>query len=213
MNKNCVNSQDNQTDCRWGVCQTCDTSGSRQNLEKNAECETSGLPGACNGNGICYPTQGKQCASLAQCPVGSFCNYGGTLNSSKRQKGVFGQTPNVCQIVSPLRFTYKDTVYYYNSEKDLKSWCRAANNKPNCKWGYLAKPGAESWCASLGKRLLTKAEIADVWSELRQVLPKTYTGYAYWISEGVWLENQTGKIGFIKGRPDGYGGRGGVVCK
>ena len=103
--------------------------------------------------------------------------------------------------------------YYYNTEKDLKSWCRAANNKPNCKWGYLAKPGAESWCASLGKRLLTKAEMADVWDALKEELPQTYTGYAYWVKEGAWMVNKNGKRSFGSGHPDGYGGKGGVVCR
>ena len=82
-----------------------------------------------------------------------------------------------------------------------------------CDPGYLAKPGAESWCASLGKRLLTKTEIAAVWDVLKKDLPQTYKGYAYWVQEGVWLEDKQGRTVFVKGRSDGYGGRGGVVCK
>ena len=200
-------------DCRYGVCQSCTGNDYRANLPDSEGCEVGGLSGACNGNGTCYPTGGRRCSAVRKCPNGEFCNYGGTFNSSKKQKGKFGQTPNVCQVVDPLEFTYQNTTYYYNRPQDLKAWCRAANNKPNCKWGYLAKPGAESWCASLGKRLLTQAEMAKVWDVLKKQLPKTYTGYAYWVKEGVWLEDKLGRYSFGKGRPDGYGGRGGVVCK
>ena len=93
------------------------------------------------------------------------------------------------------------------------SWCRAANNKPNCLWGYLSKNGAESWCASLRKQLLTKDEMSKVWPILKNELPQTYTGYAYWVQEGVWLEDKKGRRSFGNGHPDGYGGAGGVVCK
>ena len=119
----------------------------------------------------------------------------------------------MCQIVDAQEFTYQGVTYYYNSKQDLLSWCRAANNEPNCMWGYLAKPGAESWCASLGKRLLTKNEMSNVWSVLKEQLPQTYTGYAYWVQEGAWIENKEGKRSFGKGHPDGYGGKGGVVCR
>ena len=95
----------------------------------------------------------------------------------------------------------------------MKSWCRAANNKANCKWGYLAKPGAESWCASLGKRLLTKAEMASVWNELKKELPQTYTGYSYWVQEGAWIVDNYGRRSFERENTDGYGGIGGVVCR
>ena len=209
----CLTGKDEYDDCRWGVCQTCDEQQKRQNLSDDQVCEVAGLAGRCNGNGTCYPTEGRGCKSINGCPSGQFCNYGGTFNASKKQKGRFGQTPNVCQNVMPEEFTYKNVTYYYNSQKDLKSWCRAANNKANCLWGYLAKSGAESWCASLGKRLLTRAEMASVWDELKQELPKTYTGYAYWVQEGVWIEGRTGKRSFGSGHPDGYGGRGGVVCR
>ena len=202
-----------ETDCRWGICQTCDENGQRYNIGSDQACETAGLQGMCNGNGTCYPTEGRRCSSVRSCPSGYFCNYGGTLNSSKKQKGKFGQTPNVCQLVTPQEFTYKKVTYYYNSEQDLKSWCRAANNKPNCIWGYLAKSGAESWCASLGKRLLTKAEMASVWNKLKEKLPQTYRGYAYWVQEGVWIEDKKGGRSFGKGNIDGYGGKGGVVCR
>ena len=213
ISNQCIHGDEQYKDCRWGVCQTCDGEGNRTNMDDTQECEVGGLPGMCNGNGTCYPIKGRRCSSRRACPDGSFCNYGGNLNTSKRQQGVFGQTANVCQQVSPEEFTHERVTYYYNSEKDLKSWCRAANNKPNCKWGYLAKQGAESWCASLGKRLLTKAEMGEVWNVLRKHLPKTYTGYAYWVQEGVWLEDQKGRRAFGQAHPDGYRGRGGVVCK
>ena len=200
-------------DCRWGICQTCDENSVRRNILEDQACETAGLQGRCNRNGTCYPSGGRRCSSARGCPSGEFCNYGGTLNSSKRQQGTFGQTPNVCQKIDAQKFTYKKVVYYYNTEKDLKSWCRAANNKANCKWGYLAKPGAESWCASLGKRLLTKAEMADVWDVLKEELPPTYTGYAYWVKEGAWMVDTKGRRSFGSGHPDGYGGKGGVVCR
>ena len=200
-------------DCRWGICQTCDENGVRRNILEDHACEVAGLHGRCNRNGTCYPSGGRRCSSARGCPSGEFCNYGGTLNSSKRQQGTFGQTSNVCQKIDAQKFTYKKVVYYYNSEKDLKSWCRAANNKANCKWGYLAKPGAESWCASLGKRLLTKAEMANVWDALKEKLPQTYTGYAYWVKEGAWMVDTKGKRSFGNGHPDGYGGNGGVVCR
>lgn len=200
-------------DCRWGICQACDAKGNHWNIEQGQNCEVTGLNGICNGNGTCYPTEGRRCNSIGGCPDGQFCNFGGTFDSNKKQKGRFGKTPNVCQNVMPEEFTYKKVTYYYNSEKDLKSWCRAANNKANCLWGYLSKSGAESWCASLGKRLLTRNEMAKVWNELKEELPETYTGYAYWVQEGVWIEGKTGKRSFGKGHPDGYGGRGGVVCR
>lgn len=213
----CINNQcmgkEEYEDCRWGICQTCDKNGVRQNILGDQFCEVAGLKGQCNNNGTCYPTEGRRCSSVRGCRNGEFCNYGGDFNSSKRQNGKFGQTPNVCQIVTPQKFTYKKIVYYYNSEKDLKSWCRAANNKANCLWGYLAKPGAISWCTSLGKRLLTKSEMSDVWSELKKVLPQTYRGYAYWVEEGVWIEDFKGRRALGTGHSDGYGGRAGVVCK
>ena len=212
VSNKCIGDDREYDDCRWGICQMCDSAGGRSNIQEAVECEVAGLNGKCNGNGTCYPTNGRRCNAVKKCSSGEFCNYGGTFNSSKRQRGKFGQTPNVCQVVSPLEFTYGNVTYYYNSKKDLKSWCRAANNKPNCKWGYLAKPGAESWCASLGKRLLTRSEMESMWDVLRKHLPKTYTGYAYWVQEGVWLENKHGKRGFSKSNSDGYGGKGGVVC-
>lgn len=211
----CISEEENKESdhCNWGVCQSCDENNIRRNIIVPQECEISGLRGMCNNNGTCYPIEGKRCSSVRACPEGMFCNYGGNFNSSKKQKGKFGQTSNVCQMVYAKKFEYKGTTYYYNTKKDLKSWCRAANNEANCLWGYLAKSGAESWCLSLGKRLLTREEMNEVWSELKKELPQTYTGYAYWIQEGVWLEDFKGKHSFGKGHPDGYGGRGGVVCR
>ena len=213
INNKCIGDEEDYNDCRWGICQTCDRNNVRKNIIEPHACEVGGLPGLCNSNGTCYPTKGRHCSSMKGCPAGYFCNYGGKFNSNKKQKGKFGQTPNVCQTVEPQEFTYKDKTYYYNSVKDLKSWCRAANNKPNCMWGYLAKSGAESWCASLGKRLLTKAEMSEVWDVLKKELPQTYTGYAYWVQEGAWIVDKKGRRSFGKGRLDGYGGKGGVVCK
>lgn len=209
----CINNENAQDDCRWGVCQTCDENKVRSNVFDDQVCETAGLTGLCNGNGTCYPTEGRRCASIDGCPAGQFCNYGGSYNASKKQKGRFGQTPNVCQLVVPQEFKHKNVTYYYNSKEDLKSWCRAANNKANCLWGYLAKSGAESWCASLGKRLLTRAEMEKVWSVLQKELPQTYRGYAYWVQEGAWIVDTNGGRSFGKGHPDGYGGKGGVVCR
>ena len=213
INNKCIGEVEDYDDCRWGICQTCDKNNVRRNIIEPHACEVGGLPGLCNGNGTCYPTKGRHCSSMKGCPSGFFCNYGGKFNTSKKQKGKFGQTPDVCQTVEAQEFVYKDRTYYYNSRKDLKSWCRAANNKANCMWGYLSKAGAESWCASLDKRLLTRDEMAKVWDVLKKELPQTYTGYAYWVQEGIWLEDKQGHLGFGKGRPDGYGGRGGVVCK
>ena len=213
VNNKCVANEEEYDDCRWGICQTCDDDGVRENIPDRQECEVGGLLGECNENGTCYPIQGQPCSSVNGCGPGQFCNYGGTFDSSNKQRGKFGKTADVCQNVEPLEFTYQKTTYYYNSAKDLKSWCRAANNKPNCLWGYLAKSGAESWCASLGKRLLTRAEMAKVWDVLKKELPQTYTGYTYWVQEGAWIEDVKGKLSFGTGRPDGYGGKGGVVCK
>ena len=213
INNKCIGEIEDYNDCRWGICQTCDKNNVRKNITEPHACEVAGLPGLCNGNGTCYPTKGRHCSSMKGCPSGFFCNYGGKYNSNKKQKGKFGQTPDVCQSVDPQEFTYKDKTYYYNSKKDLKSWCRAANNTANCKWGYLSKQGAESWCASLEKRLLTRSEMSQVWDVLKKELPQTYTGYAYWLQEGIWLEDKKGGRSFGKGRPDGYGGMGGVVCK
>ena len=213
VNNKCTGNGKDDNDCRWGVCQTCTGGNVRQNIPYRQNCEVAGLAGVCNENGTCYPTEGRRCASIRGCPQGQFCNYGGTFNSSRKQHGRFGQTANVCQNVEPLQFSYKDVTYFYNSKKDLQSWCRAANNKPNCLWGYLSKVGAESWCASLGKRLLTRAEMESVWDVLRKELPQTYKGYAYWVQEGAWLEDKQGNLSFGMAHPDGYGGRGGVVCR
>jgi hypothetical protein len=100
-----------------------------------------------------------------------------------------------------------NVVFYYNSKRDLKSWCRAADNSSNCTWGYLAKAGAEDWCRSLGASLLSYDEFVRYEEFLRGFLPKTIGGYSYWVTDGCYT---TG--GKDSGRPDGYWGKGGVVC-
>ena len=53
----------------------------------------------------------------------------------------------------------------------------------------------------------------NLWPVLKKKLPQTYRGYAYWIQEGAWIESNQGTLSFSKSHLDGYGGKGGVVCR
>ena len=205
--------------CRYGICQSCTNNGGsfvRTNLPSGTACESAGVAGECDGNGICYPQERNTCNGFGSCPEGEFCNYGGTYDSGAQQSGRFGKTPNVCQEVNPKIFTYIDPqtneeiIFYYNSYKDLKSWCRAADNDPNCTWGYLAYYGARDWCNSLDKRLLTNAEFKQYEEVLKTFLPKTMEGYSYWVDGGAYNPNSSNAY---SGRLDGYAQTGGVVCR
>lgn len=138
--------------------------------------------------------------------------------------------PNACQQVDYHQITIDGLIYYYNTERALKSWCReatqgASEDTPgNCNWGYLSYEGAQNWCAAVGGRLLTKDEIDPIWATLRKAnIPLGQTP-CYWTStEGAlwgvynkmayWCYGDHGADG--KGgdaRKDGYSGAGGVIC-
>ena len=210
--------EEEEIDCAHGICQSCVIVGGkyqRANLPSGTDCETAGVQGKCDGNGICYPLIRNTCKSIGACPSGEFCNYGGTFESGAQQNGYFGKTPNVCQKVNAKKYIYKDQetnediVFYYNSKKDLKSWCRAADNSSNCTWGYLAYYGAKDWCKSIGKRLLTNEEFKKYETVLKSFLPKTIGGYSYWVDGGAYDPNSSSAY---SGRLDGYAQTGGVVC-
>ena len=181
-------------------------------LPKGTACTQSGLSGTCNGWGQCVPTNGTACTSNDSCPAGYFCHLGGNYYT-KRNDDEIGLTPNVCELVQPLTFTHEGKTYYYNSKADLISWCRPADGNKNCIWGYLAYQGATNWCASIGKRLLTKAEMSQMCDVLNQNLPHTsLTKRSYWIADSAdTYDCITGTLS-DSGRGDGYSSAGGVVC-
>ena len=196
--------------CNNGPCQTCsiDASGNKTQafVANGTACVQAGLNGKCNSVGQCIPSEGTSCSSVSGCPAGYFCNYGGTYGNYGG-----GYTPNKCEKVNPMTVEISGITYYHNSETDLKSWCRPADGGYNCTWGYLARQGAESWCQSLGKRLLTQDEFNSVLSELKAVLPRGATMLSYWAQGGsVYGEDFSWRS---YGRSDGYANAGGVVCR
>ncbi|MDD3668825.1 MAG: hypothetical protein PHX68_00805 [Alphaproteobacteria bacterium] len=139
------------------------------------------------------------CNSVGGCPAGQFCNYDGAY------------TPNVCMPINPQTAEVGGVTYYFNTLNDLTSWCRGADNGINCLWGYLARNGASSWCAGIGKRLLTSAELVAATDGLKNILPRGgYGPHLYWTSNGaVNLDTKA----IDSARPDGYAWKGGVVCR
>jgi hypothetical protein len=179
--------------CAPGVCMTC-TNGSAVFKPSGTSCEQSGVSGTCTSDGLCSPS-GTSCSSVTGCSSGYFCNYDGT------------HTPNICEKVTAQTTVINGVTYYYNTLSDLKSWCRPADGGKNCTWGYLSRNGADSWCQSIGKRLLTLAEFQNVRSALSPILPSATNNY--WYDNG-WFSKETGSYG---SRLDGYATNGGVVCR
>ena len=194
-------------------CQKCElVNGTAQLsfLPQGTKCIQSEVEGTCSAYGQCKPSGGTSCSSETGCGSGYFCNYGGTFGNYSQ-----GYTPNICQKVNPKTYTYQGVTYYYNTATDLKSWCRGADGGTNCIWGYLAYNGAKSWCASLGKRLLTAAEYAEVASVIAPLLPTVATKPTYWLSDGSignWDKDYT-HINHGIGRTDGYANCCGVLCR
>ena len=197
--------------CNNGPCQTCsiDAKGNKTHafVASGTACVQAGLNGACNALGQCIPSEGISCSSASECPEGYFCNYGGTFGNYGG-----GYTPDKCEKVNPMTVEISGVTYYYNSETDLKSWCRPADREYNCTWGYLARQGAESWCQSLGKNLLTQDEFNSVLPELKAVLPRGATMLSYWAQGGSFYGEDFTWSDWT-GRPDGYANAGGVVCR
>lgn len=167
-------------------------------LPEGTFCEQGGISGVCNARGQCIPV-GESCSSRGSCPSGYFCNYGGTYGNYGG-----GYTANICQKVSPQTKEVNGTTYYYPSQSDMRSWCRPADNKTTCTWGYLAYPGAQDWCASIGRELITCSEYVNI------------RGAFFWTSyAGTWGQGgacrDDGSV--WSGRPDGYAWTGGVICK
>ena len=188
--------------CTPGTCMTC-TNGSVAFKPSGSSCEQAGISGTCTAYGQCIPS-GTSCSSATGCSSGYFCNYGGTYGNYSQ-----GYTPNICEKITAQTTTINGVTYYYNTLSDLKSWCRPADGGKNCTWGYLAWYGAESWCKSQGKRLLTMSELQSVRSNLKDILPTATT--TYWCSDGS-VNISTGSTGSL-GRKDGYASAGAVICR
>lgn len=126
---------------------------------------------------------------------------------------VVGYTPNVCEKANPRKIMVDGTMYYFPSAKELKSFCRPADSGQNCTWGYLSWYGAQSYCQSLGKKILKKEEVTDaVASAIFQANPLRIS---YWIQEGTVSFKGINEWSFYDwlGRPDGYAGGASVICK
>ncbi|MBQ7413610.1 MAG: hypothetical protein IJV07_05010, partial [Alphaproteobacteria bacterium] len=194
--------EDEPQTCALSPCMTCeeDANGNQTHtfLPSGTPCESAGQAGTCDGKGQCKPT-GQSCSSVSGCPEGYFCNYGGT------------KTPNICEKANPKTATINGTTYYFNSASDLRSWCRPADGGKNCTWGYLSYYGAQSWCQAIGKSLLNCSEFQTIKMQI-SALPHGHNpanDYSYWGQGGECMANG----GIYSGRPDGYSGMAGVICK
>ena len=117
---------DTYSNCQTATLDETDTE-QRGFLPTGTPCETSGVDGLCDNTGMCIPQNATHCESVTGgCPSGWFCNYGGI------------RSPEVCEKIQPIVATYNGKTYYYNSDADLKSWCRPADGTANCIWGGLA---------------------------------------------------------------------------
>ena len=175
---------------------------------KGMTCTQAGISGSCDDRGHCNPS-GQSCNGVSDCPGGYFCNYGG-LGYGKHQGG---DTPNVCEKVTPKTFEHEGKTYYYNSDEDLRSWCRAADKQANCVWGFLAYGGAESWCASLGAKLVDAKVIQANCEVFEKYLPKVLSEQPYWTATTDTLVSIGGKCKTgTTFRKDGYANNAGVVC-
>lgn len=169
------------------------------------DCTQAGIEGKCNSYGRCVPKGGRSCNGSADCGDGQFCNYGGNFGGN--------YTPDVCEQVTAKEFDYQGKIYYYNTDEDLRSWCRSADRQKNCTWGFLSYQGAQSWCESLGAKLVDADTIKANCSEFKKHLPQVADDQQYWATglSVVHLGNdcQIQKMS----RGDGYAWAGGVVCE
>ena len=124
-----------------------------------------------------------------------------------------GLTPNVCEKANPRKIRIVGTMYYFTSAKELKSFCLPADGGLNCTWGYLSWYGAQSYCQSLGKRLLTHDEIND--EIISAVVQSNGQHVTYWVQDGIITFDEAGQWSFRDwlGRPDGYAFTGAALCK
>ncbi len=188
--------------CAPGVCMTC-TNGTPAFKPSGTSCVQAGISGTCTQYGQCIPS-GTSCSSSTSCPSGYFCNYGGTYGNYGQ-----GYSANICEKITAQTKTINGVTYYYNTLTDLKSWCRPADGGKNCTWGYLPWNGADSWCKSQGKRLLTMAELQSIRTNLASDLPNATN--TYWCSDGS-VNISNGSTGTLN-RKDGYANAGAVVCR
>ncbi|MBQ7413405.1 MAG: hypothetical protein IJV07_03935 [Alphaproteobacteria bacterium] len=199
--------EDEPETCAFSPCMTCeeDANGNQTHafLPAGTECSQAGMKGVCDAYGRCKPNEGQSCSSINGCPDGYFCNYGG--HSGDYQGG---GTPDVCEKVNVKTATVDGVTYYFNTASDLRSWCRSADRDKNCTWGYLAYNGARSWCSSIGKSLLSCAELNAVKNKIPG-LPSGVCGKNYWVQGGACRDDNT----VWSGRPDGYACAAGVICK
>lgn len=190
--------------CRVSLCQTCEDDGMNNQVHgfepEGTPCVQGGIDGQCDNLGHCVPVGADSCNASEQCGEGYFCHFGGTY------------APNVCEKVRYKTSVINDVKYYYSTLTDLKSWCRGSTEAGNCIWGNLSYYGAEDWCKSLGKRLLTVQEYLENKEELMKVLPHlggTKDVPKYWVQGGEPRDDGT----VWAMRPDGYASTGGVVCR
>ena len=169
-------------------------------------CTQAGRSGTCDGRGHCNPS-GKSCNGISDCGNGQFCNYGGIAGKNQG-----GMTPNICEQTNSEYFEYDGIEYYYNSDSDLRSWCRAADNQANCTWGFLSYYGAQSWCESLGLELVDGEYIQSNCDEFKKHLPQVGSDQQYWVAgqKVVHLGDKCSIQEMV--RTDGYAWAGGVVC-
>ena len=197
----------------YSPCQTLDEKGNRGFKASGTSCTQAGVQGTCDEKGHCKPVGGTKCNGVSDCfekkgGYGYFCNYGGHYGSHQG-----GDTPNVCEKTNPESFEYQGATFYYNSDKDLRSWCRAADGNTNCVWGFLSYYGAQSWCESLGAKLVDADYIQANCAEFEKHLPRVLSEQPYWTATTETLVSIGGncKTGTTF-RKDGYANNGGVVC-
>ncbi len=193
-----------------GVCMVCERINGqlvKSFKPEGTPCVTAGLQGKCHRYGQCKPIEGKACSSQGSCPAGEFCNYGGTYSNFDS-----GLTPNVCQKVNALTTTIDGKKYYHATLRDLRSWCRSADKEKNCTWGLLASAGAQDWCRSLGKRIITIQEL----EQTRETWVKKYgTLHAVWVWNGGNMRHShlDNTVEYNdSGRQDGYAFAGIPIC-
>lgn len=138
---------------------------------------------------------------------GYFCNANGF------------HTPDRCEKTKPEKITQNGEDFYYNSLSDLKSWCREAfesqadrDSPGNCNWGYLSYNAAESWCASIGKKLVKSDKISQNCDQF-SFLPQVNPDQQYWTQnlKVVHMGQKCSIQNMVRG--DGYAWAGGVICQ
>ena len=196
----------------YSPCQTLKNEGSQEQRgfkQIGTECEQAGIEGRCDDLGHCVPTKGRKCSSIDGCGEGEFCHFGGTSGGGSGQKGL---TPNVCERVNAESFENQGKIYYYNTDKDLRSWCRGADRQANCTWGFLSYQGAQSWCKSLGAELVDGQFIKENCKMFKEHLPQVTGDQQYWVkNQSVVHLGNSCEIQKMS-RTDGYAWAGAVVC-